>query len=85
MGGYAFLLPPHNIPNVATHGAKQLDPSDAAANFGTFCRGDRDDNTLEIKDFSSIVGWNGKSLGKGVITTVLYFALFVCLRSCLLC
>jgi hypothetical protein len=74
MGGYSFLLPPHNMPNVASHGVKKLDPVDAAANFGTFCPGPRDDDTLAIQDFSHIMGVGGKPLGKGVITKVVYLA-----------
>jgi hypothetical protein len=85
MGGYSFLLPPHNIPNVPTHNVKKLDPTNAAANFGTFCPGTREDDkdiNLEIKDFSDIIGHNGQSLGKGVITKVPFCAIYFCLFSC---
>ena len=64
------MLPAHNIPAVKQAGVKQLDPTDAAQNFGTFVPGEAEDAGLEVCDCAYVLGHNGESLGLGVFTKV---------------
>jgi hypothetical protein len=70
LAGFSFMLPSDNIPSVSKQGAKKLHPTDATQNFGTFQGGPQAEIFLKVADFSDVKGHEGKSLGRGVITTV---------------
>jgi hypothetical protein len=57
------------MPNASKHGARKVHPTDASQNFGTFL-GPEQDIYLKVVDCGDQTGFEGKKLGRGVITTV---------------